>query len=87
VHDATDAGKRAEQSKSRKPTPEHHSEHQQAAASRDQLHPPPEYQPRRYYRGDIVPGPDAPPFPPPWYDRGPPFAGMPYGPRGPMPPW
>ena len=73
-----ETGRRAERRKS-------HTESTEARAARiDQLRPPPDYyRPRRYhYREEIV----GPPFPPPWYDRGPPFGGMPY-PRRPMPPW
>ena len=81
VHDPAKSSKRVEQERSRRPAPERRPERQQAAASRDQLRPPSDYRPRRYYREEM----DGPPFPPPWYDRGPPFAAMPY-PRGPMPP-
>jgi hypothetical protein len=87
THDAAEDSKRAERSRLHNAAPERRPERQQAAASREQTRPPPDYRPRRYYREYIPPGPEEPPFPPPWYDRGPPFAGMPYGPRGPTPPW
>ena len=83
VHDAGGTSKRAERGQSHRPAPEPRPEHRHAAASRDQLRPPPpDYRPRRYYREEI----EGPPFPPPWYERGPPFAAMPF-PREPMPPW
>jgi hypothetical protein len=63
------------------------AERRRQVVNGDLLPPPPDYAPRRYYRGDIVLGPGGPPLPYPWYDRGPPFAGMPYGPRGPLPAW
>ena len=89
----TEAGKSANQRRTetggradrRKHTagPEPIPARREAAASRDQLRPPPGYPPRRYYYREEIEGP---PFPPPWPYRGPPFAAMPY-PRGPMPPW
>jgi hypothetical protein len=83
LHDAAEDSKRVERSKSGNPAPERRPERQQAAASREQTRSPPDYRPAPYYREYM----EQPPFAPPWYDRGPPFAGMPYGPRGPMPPW
>jgi hypothetical protein len=77
-----ETGKRAERRKSRTDRPESGATHWERTASRDQLRPPADYRPRRYYYREEVEGP----FPPPWHDRRPPFAAMPY-PRGPMPPW
>ncbi|HEX6443085.1 MAG TPA: hypothetical protein VF007_12920 [Stellaceae bacterium] len=80
---AGETGKRTEPRNSHTPGPEPRPARHETAASRDQLRPPTDYPPRRYYYRQEIEGP---PFPPPWYDRGPPFAGMPY-PRGPMRPW
>jgi hypothetical protein len=56
-------------------------------ANGEPLPPPPDYPTRHYYRGGIVPGPEGPPLPFPWYGPGPSFAGMPVrGPGGPPPP-
>ena len=79
----TETGRRAELGKPRTAGPEARPARREAAASHDQLRPPPEYPPHRYYYREEIEGP---PFPPPWPYRGPPFAAMPY-PRGPMPPW
>ena len=78
-----ETGKRAERRNSHQPGPEPRPARRETSASRDQLRPPTDYPPRRYYYRQEI---ERPPRPPPWFDRGPPFAGMPY-PRGPMPPW
>jgi hypothetical protein len=81
---AADAKKRAEREKARASAPARRPERQQAtAAKREQPRVRAEYRPRRYYYREYQ---VEPPYPPPWYDRGPPFAAMPY-PRGMMPPW
>lgn len=77
-----DSAKRAEHRKSDTDRTEPRATSREITASLDQLRPPTDYRPRRYYYREEVEGP----FPPQWYERGPPFAGMPY-PRGPMPPW
>ena len=80
---AGETGKRAERRKSHSPGPEPRPAGREMAGTRDQLRPPADYPPRRYYYRQEVGGP---PFPPPWFERGPPFAGVPY-PRRPMRPW
>jgi hypothetical protein len=95
---STEVAKKSEPAAARKS-----SEHKTAAAHRPSRHrkvearrlvahasPPRALQRPRYYAGGTMPGPEVdgpPPFPPPWYDRGRPLAGYPYGPRGPLPPW
>jgi hypothetical protein len=77
-----ETGKRAERRKWPADKRETREARREAVARRDRVRSPAAYRPRRYYYREEVEGP----FPPPWYDRGPPFAAMPY-PRGPMPPW
>jgi len=79
LRNAADAKKRAERDKARASVPGR----RQTTASREQPRVRAEYRPRRYYYREYREGPA---YPPPWYDRGPPFAAMPY-PRGMMPPW
>ena len=66
--------------------PQRRAEPPRTLASREPPPRQPAQRPRRSYREEYMVEPATPPFPPPWYDRGPPFAYMPY-PRGPMPPW
>jgi hypothetical protein len=81
VRDAAETSRHPKRSASA-PAPERRPARQQATAIGDEPRAASYRLPRRDYREEVV----RPPFPPPWYDRGPPFAAMPY-PRGPMPPW
>ena len=83
MRNAAETSKRTALAKPRTPVRARYQERQQATASRQQPRVRAEYRPRRYYYREYREGPA---YPPPWYDRGPPFAAMPY-PRGMMPPW
>ena len=83
MRDAANPKKQAGSSKAQPTARERHPERQQARVSRERPRLRAEYRPRRYYYREYR---GAPSLPPPWYDRGPPFAAMPY-PRGMMPPW
>jgi hypothetical protein len=80
MRNAAEASRLAEREKARASAS---ARQQTAAAKREQPRARAEYRPRRYYYREYR---VEPPYPPPWYDRGPPFAAMPY-PRGMMPPW